>query len=104
MGTKYCQKQPTFSKLGCWVLISFFLRRHFFSIFVCFVYFVRSFNIFHFCIISFSLLYLVQIYGKSFIQMGKLRGVFLEPSGICSELHHVVIMYIPGERFYLSIF
>ena len=40
------------------------------------VYFVCSFIIFHFYTISSSLLYLFRIFEKSFIQMGKLSGVF----------------------------
>ena len=55
---------------------SVFLRRHFVSIFVCFVYYVCSLNNFYFYIISFSLLYLAKKYAKSSIRMGKLRGVF----------------------------
>ena len=43
---------------------SVFLRRHFFIIFVSFVYLVYSFDIFHFYISSFSLLYLGQIFEK----------------------------------------
>ena len=43
--------------------------------FICFVYFVCSFNIFHFYIIIFSLLYFVRIFGESFKRVGKLRGV-----------------------------
>ena len=55
---------------------SVFLRRHFLSIFVCFVYYVCSLNSFYFYIISFSLLYLAKKHAKSSIRMGKLRGVF----------------------------
>ena len=51
MKTKYCWKQPNIQQ---WMLIanekieSVFLNAHFSVIFACFVYFVYSFNIFHF--------------------------------------------------------
>ena len=61
MGTEYYQKQPMFSKVGCWVLIrkqeirsQSSLEDFFVSIFACFVYFVCSFNVFHSYMISFS--------------------------------------------------
>ena len=61
MGTKYYQKQPIFSKVGCWVLIRKYkirsqssLKDFFFSIFACCAYFLCSFNVFHFHMISFA--------------------------------------------------
>ena len=41
-----------------------------------------SFNIFHFYIISFLLSYLALIFGKRFIQMGELGGIFRTQSKI----------------------
>ena len=84
--TKYCRKQPNIQQS---MLLSanqgaesVFLNRHFLRTFICFVYFVYSFNIFLFGRICFSFLYLAQIFGKSFIQMGELRGRFRTQSNI----------------------
>ena len=76
-----------FNKVRCLALIrkqsQSFLKDIFSSIFVCFVvYFVYLFNIFQYYVISFSLLCLAQIFIKSFIQMGQLRGVFRTQSYI----------------------
>ena len=79
------------------------------------MYFVCSFNIFHFYTIGFSLLYLAQIYGKSFIRIHKLRrliyntvkyGAFYENyeqlkavlTIFAKTFHHVLITYIREER------
>ena len=51
MGTKYSQKQPMFNKVGCWL-------EDIFSVFLSVFYILCVFNILHFYIISFSLLYL----------------------------------------------
>ena len=79
MGTRDCQKQSMFSKVGCCVVTRTqiqFSSEYIFPIILCFVYFVCSFNIFHFYIISVSLLYVLQIYKNIFIRVGKVRGVF----------------------------
>ena len=79
MGTRDCQKQPMFSKVACCVVTRTqiqFSSEYIFPIILCFVYFVCSFNIFHFYIISVSLLYVLQIYKNIFIRVGKVRGVF----------------------------
>ena len=85
MGEKYFRKQPNIQQ--SWLLSAnienrVFLNIHFFSIFYCFVYFVYLLNIFRSHVISFSLLYPAQIFGKSFIRMGELRGVFRTQSNI----------------------
>ena len=81
-------------------------RRQFFSIFFYFVYFMCSFNIFHFYITSFSLLYLVQIFGKSFIVMGKLFYKLygtrcLKPSGTSkTELFVKIISELKAVNYF----
>ena len=86
MWIKHCRKQPNIQQSRLLSanqnIESVFLNRQLFSVFVCFVYFVYWFNIFHFYMVTFSLLYLAQIFRKSFIQMGQLRGAFRAQSNI----------------------
>ena len=86
IGIKYGWKQPNIQQSRLlsanYKIKSVFLNRHFVRIIVCLVNFVYSFNIVHFYVISFSLSYLAQIFGKHFIQMDQLRGAFKTQSNI----------------------
>ena len=85
MRTKSSRKQPNIQQgrflSANWKTELVLLNRHF-ILFVCFVYFLYSFNIIYFYIFIVLLLYLAQIFGKRFIQMDELRSVFRTQSNI----------------------